>query len=254
MRKNKTKEKLLRGEPVFGAFLTMNCQYAIDVMGKLGYDFVIIDCEHGPMTETEAETLIWACDSAGVTPIVRVPDNVPAVILRYLDRSPLGVQIPHTNTKADWERAARASRYYPEGNRGFANMRPIDVTGTVTEWARDFNRELLVIGHVEETTAVEHLDEILTVPGIDVFFVGPGDLSQSMGYVGQMFHPEVKKVVANCVKKINAAGKIAGFVSNADNVKEYMDLGVKYFAEWAGGWLMDGATRYINTARSGMKK
>lgn len=214
MRKNLTKEKIKAGEAVYGVVVRMGCPAIIEIIGLLGFDFALIDAEHGPMGVDNCEDMVRAADSVNITPIIRVAVNIPQIILRYLDIGTLGVLMPMINTKADAESVVQAVKYTPEGRRGLGGVRAANymVTGfgSLADYAREANRETLVMVLVETTQAVDNLEDILTVPGIDVIFIGLVDLSSAMGYPGQVNHPEVQKMVDKMVKAIRAAGKAAG--------------------------------------------
>src|SRR3972149_3786215 len=123
MRKNVVKAKLKAGEPCFGAFANFPSPNVVEILGICGLDFVIIDAEHGPMDIQTCEEMVRAADVVGITPIIRVAQNLPQVIWRYLDIGALGVQLPMINTRADAEIAVRSVKYYPTGKRGLAMVR-----------------------------------------------------------------------------------------------------------------------------------
>ncbi|HWO73153.1 MAG TPA: aldolase/citrate lyase family protein [Dehalococcoidia bacterium] len=216
MRVNTTKQKLAEGKAVFGGIVGENAPSTIEVLGAIGYDFVMIDCEHGPMTLSEVEGLVRAAEAFGITPLARVPDHEPATILRFLDRGIQGVIVPHVNTAEEAEAVARAARYYPEGERGLASTRAHDYNVGVSrvEATRWLNENVMVIPMVEEITAVRNLDAILKVPGIDVIHCAPADLAQSMGFPPD---EEVQRVRREVVAKCVAAGIPVGLGGNSPN-------------------------------------
>ncbi len=123
MRTNATKAKLNGGEVVFGAIISRHAPDLVELFGALGYDFVMIDCEHGSHDYASVLEMVLACEVSGVTPIVRLPVNRPDVILRYLDRGTMGVHVPHVNTKDEAVAAVRAVQFHPEGDRGVGGGR-----------------------------------------------------------------------------------------------------------------------------------
>ena len=225
MRQNKMKAKIRAGQAAFGCALGFPAPEIVEMLGLLGFDWVLIDCEHGSMNEESAEAMIVSATLHDITPIVRVPVNRPEVILRYMDRGAMGVQVPHVNTKEQATAAVQAVKYYPLGSRGMGAGRPAEwgITGSRGEYLDWANRETLVCVQIEEAEAVKNLGEILTVPEVDVFFVGPADLSQSLGYPGQQSHPVVQETVDRCLAQIKAAGKVSG------------GGGVTYWLVWARG-------------------
>lgn len=233
MRKNNLKRKLQRGEMVVGPFV--NCSYPafIEIVGMAGFDFAIVDMEHGPLSVETAEDLCRAGQLAGLDPIVRVSANDAPQIQRALDIGSAGVQVPQIETRAQAEAVVRAARYAPLGMRGISLFtRAGDYTVFGTEGLTDgLNEEQLVIIHIEGVRGLENLDEIVTVPGIDVVFLGPYDLSQSFGIPGQVNDPRVVQGMEAAVVKIRAAGKAAGtFAADADTAKRWMGAGVQYLS------------------------
>ncbi len=189
------------------------------------------------MSVDQVENMVRAAEVFGITPIARIPDHADATILRFLDRGVQGIIVPHVNTRAQAEAVARAARYYPEGHRGAGRGRSHDYGVGVTkdESTRWVNSQTLVIPMIEEVEAVKNLDEILTVPGLDVLHVAPSDLGQSMGNASQA---EVRKVMNQVVPRIKAAGKWVGVGGNAPGdvarVVEVIRLGASFVTIGAG--------------------
>ncbi|MEX0761350.1 MAG: aldolase/citrate lyase family protein [Dehalococcoidia bacterium] len=230
MQKNTMKAKIKAGQPAFGVSVQFPSPELVEMIGELGFDWVMLDCEHGSITPDTIGPMILAAEVRGLTPIVRPEVNRPEVINRYLDRGAMGVQVPHVNTKEEAIAAVRACRYYPEGDRGLGGGRMADFGfGTSTaEHVKEVNAEMLVCIQIEHTEAVENLDEILTVDGVDVFFIGPTDLSQSMGHPGNRSHPDVEKVLDETFAKIHAAGKASGTPSAAEGAAKNAAAGILY--------------------------
>lgn len=147
MRTNTTKVKLAKGEVVFGAIINRHAPDQVELFGAIGYDFVMIDCEHGPMSLDEVEHMVRAAEAFGITPVTRIPNHENSTILRYLDRGVQGIIVPHVNTREAAEAVARAARYWPDGHRGMAGGRAHDYGVGVSrdESTRWINAELLVI-------------------------------------------------------------------------------------------------------------
>ncbi len=164
MRTNTTKAKLAEGKVVFGAIISRYAPDLVELFGAIGYDFVMIDCEHGPMDLDEVEHMVRAAEVFGITPITRIPNHEDSTILRFLDRGVQGIIVPHINTREAAEAVARAARYYPEGHRGMAaggRAHDYGIGVSRDESTRWVNAQLLVIPMIEETTAVDNLDAIL---------------------------------------------------------------------------------------------
>ena len=231
MRTNTTKAKLAAGEVVFGAIITRYSPDLVEIFGAIGFDFVMIDCEHGPMNLDQVEHMVRAGESFGITPIARIPDHTESTILRFLDRGLQGIIVPHINTGEEAAGVARAARYYPEGYRGMGGGRAHDYGIGVTrdESTTWVNNQLLVIPMVEDVEAVKNLDQILAVPGADVLHVAASDLGQSMGFPPQA---EVRRVMGEVIPRVRAAGKSVGVGGNnpadAAGIAEFIKLGANF--------------------------
>ena len=244
MRTNTTKAKLAEGKVVFGAIIGRHAPDLVELFGAIGYDFVMIDGEHGSMSLDEVEHMVRAAEVFGITPITRIPNHEDSTILRFLDRGVQGIIVPHINTLEAAEAVAKAARYWPDGHRGMAGGRPHDYGVGITrdQSTRWINSQLLVIPMIEETEAVKNLDAILTVPGIDVLHVASGDLGQSMGNPG----PEhVRQLMRQVVPRIRAGGKLVGVGGNspsdAAGIAEFIKLGANFVTISALGLLRLGA-------------
>jgi len=252
MRKNLTKEKIFAGEAAYGVFINIPCPALVEIIGNLGFDFALIDAEHGPMGLETCEQMIRAADVVNITPVVRIAMNIQQNILRYLDMGALGVQLPLLNNKADVENVVRSVRYRPEGRRGLAGVRANSwgMWGPLGEYVQEANRQNLVICQIETMEAVENLKEILTVPGIDIVFIGPNDLSQAMGYPGQTKHPEVQSMIERLVKEIHAAGKALGTVAyDIETLKKCKEQGFRFIVYNVVPMITKSGREYLQVAR-----
>jgi len=252
MHKNLTKEKIRAGQTVYGVFCEIYSPVTVELLGLTGFDFVVIDAEHTPLDVETCGHMVRAADNVRVTPIIRVAVNVHQNILRYLDIGALGVQLPMINTKLDAETVVQAAKYPPEGKRGLGGVRANDygVTVAMGEYIQQANRETLVVTQLESKEAIHNIDEILAVEGIDVFFIGPMDLSCSMGYPGQMSHPEVQATIEHLVKKIREAGKVAGTWVGVEDLKRAKELGFQYITHSVHVLLVKAAQKYLEQART----
>lgn len=232
MRENQLKRKLHQGEVVLGPFI--NCAYPafVEICGHAGFDFAVIDLEHGALHTLVAEDLCRAAECVGIAPIVRVRKNDAPQIQRALDIGSAGVQVPQIETQGDAEACVRAAKYSPLGSRGLSFYTRAGIyTAEGTQISDQLNEQSLVIVHVEGKRGVDHIDEIIRVPHIDVIFLGPYDLSQSLGIPGQVQHPKVIELMQQCVTSIRQAGKVAGtFADNPEIAKQWIDAGVQYVA------------------------
>ena len=255
MRTNLTKAKLADGNVVFGAIVNRYAPDLVELFGAIGYDFVMIDCEHGPINLDQVEHMVRAAEVFDITPITRVPNHEESVILGYLDRGVQGIIVPHVNTREIAEAVARAARYYPEGRRGVGGGRAHDYGVGVsrsesTAWV---NSQLLVIPMVEETEAVDNLDAILTVAGVDILHVASGDLGQSMGNPGA---EKVRDMMRQVIPRIRAGGKLVGVGGNspsdAAGVAEFVKLGANFVTISALGLLRLGAEDFRHRVEAEM--
>ena len=244
MQTNTTKAKLAEGEVVFGAIISRYAPDLVELFGAIGYDFVFIDCEHGPANLDQVEHMVRAAEVFGITPITRVPNHDDSTILQFLDRGVQGVIVPHVNTREEADAVARAARHYPEGHRGIGGGRAHDYGVGVSreESTGCVNSQTLVIPMIEETVAVENLDSILDVQGVDVLLVAAGDLGQSMGNPGAAAAHEMMRGV---VARIRAGGKLVEVGSSSPSdiggIAELVKLGATFITISAWGLLRLGA-------------
>lgn len=252
MRENTLKQKLEAGQAVFGVMITFPSPQVVEMLGLLGFDWVLIDNEHGSITVDNSEELVRAAELTGMAPIVRPVSNKPEIIAPFLDRGAWGVQVPHVNTAEEARAAVDAVKYYPSGHRGiFSRSRPAGYgfSGSTADYVAEANRNTLVCLMLEEVEAIKNLDEMVTVEGVDVFFIGSGDLSQSMGYPGQQTHPEVQALMVEGVTAIREAGRVAGVSCPDSYVPKFLDMGVQYFHGNVNSLLQSSSVSYLQEMR-----
>jgi 2-dehydro-3-deoxyglucarate aldolase/4-hydroxy-2-oxoheptanedioate aldolase len=211
---NPLKQKLKDGKKTAGAWLHVASPITAEIMSRAGFDWLLIDMEHGPGDILTLIGQLQAMNGSGVVPLVRVAGNDPLIIKRVLDAGALGVLVPNIQTKAEAEAAYAACKYYPEGMRGIAgNQRAAGFGLNDHERLLIANERNIVMIQIESPQAVANLDEILEVKGIDVFFVGPRDLATSMGYFNNPAAPQVQEAIATIERKVLAAGRTLATVS-----------------------------------------
>lgn len=227
------KEKLKHGENVYGPFWRTSACALVEILGNVGFDFFVIDMEHGPHSVETVGMLIRVANMSRVAPIVRVPENTKSAISRALDRGATGILVPHVSTKAETQKVVSASKFFPNGERGMdIHGRPANY-GMVSkeQYLSEANQNTLVAIQIENLQGVKGLKDILEVKGIDVIFIGPYDLSQSMGIPGQVSHPELISEMEKMVKLIRGAGTVAGiYVDDPQTAKRWTDLGVQFIS------------------------
>ncbi len=250
---NPMKDKIARGEPALGVSLMFPSPQTVEMLGHAGFDWVLLDCEHGSIGLGDLELMAMAADAAGITAIARPRSNAAADIQAVMDRGVKGVQVPHVITRGDAERAVGAVKFGPEGQRGLAAGTRPDRWGLgakMPDFVQQANAVSLVCVQIEDAEALANVDEILTVPGIDVFFVGPSDLSQSLGYPGNPKAPPVAEAIAATLAKIRAAGKAPGMPATAEALPAALASGCLYIYNHLPRLLGAGAGAYLAAARS----
>ena len=202
------KARMRAGQAANGFWVELFSATAAEVMGAAGYDCAMIDLEHGAADLGDAVTVMRCLAPSGCTPLVRVPANDPAWIKRVLDAGAAGVMVPAVNDAAAAEAAVAACHYPPRGFRGMAApiVRAARYGDDWQGYVRDIARDLLVICQVETREAVENVSEIMAVDGLDMVFIGPFDLSGSLGHLGEPDHPDVRAAI----DAVEAAAKAAG--------------------------------------------
>lgn len=252
MHKNQAKEKILNGGIAYGVFCPFYSPAIVELVGYLGFDFVLIDAEHGPVGVESCDHMVRAAETVGLPAYIRVAVNIKQNILRYLDIGALGVQIPMINNGVEVKSVVDAVKYQPQGRRGLAGVRAADygLTVPLKEYTIEANQETLISIQIETLEAVNNLDDILSVEGVDIFFIGPTDLSASMGHVGQINHPEVQNMIEKLVQSIRAAGKAAGTVAyNHEALAKAKERGFQYIVHSVGPMLTKSAREYLELAR-----
>lgn len=241
MRENRIKRKLQAGQAVHIVSGHANTDM-IDYLGQFGFDGVWLEGEHGPLSWEQIGDMSRACDLWGMTSVTRVNNNDPAIIMRALDRGTMGIVVPHVNSRQAAEQAMKSTKYAPLGYRGMFGGRQ---AFGVADYVHRANDQTMVVVLIEEIEAIHHLAEILTVDHIDVFFVAPSDLSQTMGHIGNPGHPEVQAAIDKAIAQIVAAGRTAGTLVNDDNVERYLAAGVRFCMTGWTNWVMQGARAYL---------
>lgn len=250
---NVTKAKLLAGETVFGCFLKYRDASLAEVLAYQGWDFFLLDGEHSTLEPRDCENLVRVADLRSVTPLIRVPTNQPHVILRFLDTGAQGVQVPMVNSPAEAERAVRAVKFAPRGNRGLGSTRAADYgqTAPFHEYVKVANAETLLILQVETVEALGEVMDIASTDGVDVVFIGPTDLSVSLGVPGQPQHPRVREATDRIAAQVAQAGKILGaLASSADSAREWRQRGARYIVTNLETILVPGVRRYLEEVRA----
>jgi len=216
---NRFKEKLQRDEVVVVVNPDHPSPSLTEFVAGLGFDGVFIDCEHGMASVERVQDMCRAARVVGVQSIVRPECDAQHTITRYFDAGAGGIMVPHVETAAAALKIVETARY---------------------ACPKDASDKVIVV-MIESTEALSRLGEIVAVDGIDVFFMGPNDLSQSMNVPGQTEHPRVKAAIKEAAARIRAAGKIPGTLVGRDNAAEYVAAGCRYLYEHANNFMRTGA-------------
>ena len=228
---NRFKGKL-KGDGAVGIFSKTSDPAFIEAMGYAGADYVIIDLEHGPNSVQSVQNLIRGAQVAGLMPIVRVKESCASVMSEVLDIGAGGIQVPQITTKAEAEAVIKRTKFSPMGERGVCRfVRAAKYSAKDRfEYFKDAN-EAVTILQIEGQEGIDNIEEILSVEGIDVLFIGPYDLSQSLGVAGQIEHPLVEQKMLEIVKLCSEKGITVGtFVDTVENALKWKKLGVKYIS------------------------
>lgn len=249
------RSRLSRGDQLIGSFCKFPIPHAIELLGGLGFDFVVIDEEHAPWDRVTIDTAILAARAAGIAGLVRVSDPVPSRILSVLDDGAAGVLVPHVSTREKAQAMAAACRYRG-GNRGFSNTTRAGDFGGLGMWdhVKKHDDEVAFIAMIEDPEALDDLDGILSVPGLDAAFIGRGDLSVAMGASG-MEAPEVMDACARIMVAAKRHGKPVAIMSGGtDDTRRYREMGASAFIVSSDqGFLRVGASKALADVRAGTR-
>jgi 4-hydroxy-2-oxoheptanedioate aldolase len=227
------RQRLARGECVFGTFLKIPASAPVELVGYAGFDFCVVDLEHSPFTFERAEELVRAAEGVGLASIIRTFDGQPPTLVRALDTGCDGVLVPNLQSRAETERVVRGARFHPLGERGMdphARSARYRMIPKEVYFAQANDRALVGV-QIEGVTGIQNLDDIVQVNGIDLIFIGPYDLSQSLGIPGQVDAPPVLEKVSEIVAAVRAKGKAVGiYADNVETARRWRDLGIQFVA------------------------
>jgi 4-hydroxy-2-oxoheptanedioate aldolase len=249
---NRTKAKLRSGNVVIGSLLYVPSAKMAELVALCGFDFIVIDQEHGPIGPETAEDMVRACELSCCTPIVRVRTLDSHAILQALDGGAVGIHIPSVSRVEQARLASSLCRYAPTGTRGLAGVRAADygMRGSLSDYCKKANDEVLVVAHIEDMESIHNLDGLLGIDGIDVYYLGPTDLSNSLGRPGSS-DPAVSRIVDDAICRIVRAGRTAGTITTDPKAaRRYIDMGVRYLATHALRFMVTGSQEFLQAVRS----
>jgi 2-keto-3-deoxy-L-rhamnonate aldolase RhmA len=228
---NRVKELLSEHRPAIGHWLSFPSPDVAELLAGLGMDWMLIDTEHGAASYTDVENIIRAILPYGVVPMVRVGENNPALIKRALDRGAAGVLVPMVNTAEEAAAVVAACRFPPEGLRGIASTRATRYGLEMKSYFEGWNRDALVVLQIETRQGVENVQRIAAVPGVDVLFIGPTDLSSSLGCFLQFDCAEFTSAVSRIIAAGQAHDTAIGYLTTgADAAIARIKDGVNFVA------------------------
>ena len=229
---NKLKDAIEKKHYAVGTFLGAANPSIVEIMGYTGLDFVVIDTEHGPYDTMPMSDLIQAAESKGLSPVVRIADITHKEMQRAVDNGAEGIIIPCLKSIEDFRKAVDLGKFAPLGNRGFIKGRGSGfgnepwASGTLTEYMRSSNEKVLLLPQCETREALENIEEIVQIEGIDGIFIGPFDLSICMGIPGQFDAPEFREAVDRILRVCKQSGKLCmTFTSTAEEARMYIKKG-----------------------------
>ena len=259
---NLFKKALAEGRTQIGLWAGLADAYATELLAGTGYDWLLIDGEHAPndlrSVLAQLQAVASACaalpaDAPRPHPVVRVPVGETALIKQYLDIGAQTLLVPMVDTPAQAAQMAQAMRYPPEGVRGMgAGLARASRWQAYPDYVHEANAQACLLVQAETVEAMRHLDAIAATPGVDGVFIGPADLSASMGFVGQPNHPEVQAVIGEGIARIRRAGKAAGILATADTqARHWLEAGAQFVAVGIDTALLTGAAKALRARYPG---
>lgn len=233
MKRNALKQKLAAGETCIGTFITIPSPTVVEIAAVAGFDFLIIDLEHGNIDLQDVENMVRACDLHSVSCIVRLPENYQSFFPKILETGAQGVQVPHVQSGREAEEIVKAVKYWPEGMRGVSPYTRAGDYSSIqpTEHFKISNQETMVVVQIENLHGVDNMEQIASVKAVDVIFAGPYDLSQAFGIPGKLDDERVVNTVERLANVCRRKGRWAGtFVSNHQNFDRWRSVGIQYIA------------------------
>ena len=226
------RDKIQNDQPVFGMFMKTNDPMFVEAAGISGFDYVILDMEHGPVGIENQQNNIRAAEARGTVPIIRLKDKAENTIGKALDIGAYGIQVPQITTAQEAKEIVKFAKFYPYGMRGVCRfVRAADYSDMDRYDFFEASKDVLIILQLEGINAIRNLDEILEVEGVDILFIGPYDLSQSLGMPGQVNHPTVVEQMKAIVEKAKKKNKVIGtFIDTPEDLKMWKDLGLQYLS------------------------
>jgi 2-dehydro-3-deoxyglucarate aldolase len=251
------KRKLHGGQICIGGWITLADPVVAENLSHAGFDWLFVDTEHSPIPLDALQTQLLLAQRGGTPTLVRVPWNDPVMIKQVLDVGAEGILVPMVNSAEEARRAVEAAKYPPAGRRGWGPRAASGFGRQANEYAQEANDRIVVITQVEHIDAVRNLDSILAVPGLDGVFIGPSDLSYSMGIPRQFEHPDLIAAIQEVARKARAAGvPVGGSVdSTFEETMRWLDWGMQFVTVGTDSdFMMEAAGAMLRAVRAGADK
>lgn len=244
---NKFLQKLRAGEKLIGCWSSLGNPITMEVLGLAGFDWILFDGEHAPNDVLSFIPQLMAVKDSSSMPIVRVPTNDPVIIKRVLDIGFYNILVPYVETEEQAMNAVAATRYPPEGIRGFSVSHRNNGYATIPDYFKVINDNIGVIVQIESQKGVDNVDKIAAVKGVDCVFVGPGDLSAALGCLNQPNHPDVQKVIQHVFATAKKHGKPCGILAPVEaDARRYLEWGATFVAVGSDLGVFRGATQALS--------
>lgn len=243
MRDNTVRSKILSGKPTIGSFMGLGSPNVAELMSHAGFDWLVIETEHNGLDAAEVQHMLMAMNGTNTIPIVRIPSSNPVFIQRALDLGGMGIVVPMVKTAAEARAIVSATRYPPVGTRGFGPLRASNYTYDNADYFTRANDHILITLIIETKEALDNLEEIAQVPGIDVLFIGPADLSIALGKSPlNPASPELEAALAHALEVGRKTGKSVGFgTSTPDGLRKLIAQGFTWIVYGPDYWLIKSA-------------
>ncbi|TDR94712.1 aldolase/citrate lyase family protein [Enterovirga rhinocerotis] len=231
IKRNAFKAAILRGERQIGLWSSLCSPIVAEIIGGAGFDWILIDTEHSPNEVPDVVAQLQALATSTATPIVRPAWNDPVLIKRFLDAGAQSLLLPFVQNEAEAKAAVAATRYPPHGIRGITTSGRAGGYGRIKDYLHKAPAEICVLVQVETREALDDLEAIARVDGVDGVFIGPADLSASLGHLGDQAHPVVQDAIRDAIGRLKAVGKPAGILTgNEEQARRYIEWGATFTA------------------------
>ncbi|WP_413739120.1 2-dehydro-3-deoxyglucarate aldolase [Sodalis sp. RH21] len=243
---NRFRQRLLGGETLIGCWCALANPVTTEVLGLAGFDWLVLDGEHAPNDVATFVPQLMALKVSHSAPVVRPPTNEPVIIKRLLDIGFYNFLIPFVETEEQALRAVASTRYPPAGIRGVSVSHRSNMFGTVPDYNATINDNITVLVQIESQEGVDNIDAIAAVDGVDGIFVGPGDLSAALGYLGQPGHENVQSAIRHIFTRAKAHGKPSGILAPAEaDARRYLEWGATFVAVGSDLGVFRGGTQAL---------